>query len=537
MLRSVGATKKQIKRNVFYEGAILGIIGIPLGLAAGFVASFILIYVSNLLLGDAFEEGLRLVFGFSWIAVLIACVLGIITIYFSALRSANKASRVSPISSIRNSAEIKIKSKTLKTPAFIKKLFGIGGEISYKNFKRNKKKYRTTILSVVVSVSVFIGLSYFVGGAFRGVAKEITTYDYNVSVSISPDEEGVELYNKLLLTTSLDGIEDYSVKRYAYPHVNNGNYTDKYLELYLDNEGLEDSLDYLKETDCINVITLGDHQFREYLKELKLDYDEYQDKAILYSDDEKMEQEVDGKQTTLYVEKYDYKNGDVISIQDLNDQERSITIGTVSHKKPLGDHYYKNILIVSEKMFDDIFPGIYDTAIYFRSGNPNKLQDEIEAIMGEENYNLTNIEESARLMNNLFTLIAIFLYGFIIVISLIGITNIFNTITTNMNLRKQEFAMLKSVGMTSREFRKMIRLESVFIGARSLVFGIPIGLGFSYLIYFLMEKNSGYVFKLPILAIVISVIVVYLLISVLMRYSMSKIGKENTIETIRNENI
>ncbi len=58
-------------------------------------------------------------------------------------------------------------------------------------------------------------------------------------------------------------------------------------------------------------------------------------------------------------------------------------------------------------------------------------------------------------MNNLFTLIAIFLYGFIIVISLIGITNIFNTITTNMELRKQEFAMLKSIGMTSKELSLM----------------------------------------------------------------------------------
>ena len=86
-------------------------------------------------------------------------------------------------------------------------------------------------------------------------------------------------------------------------------------------------------------------------------------------------------------------------------------------------------------------------------------------------------------MNNLFTLIAIFLYGFIIVISLIGITNIFNTITTNMELRKQEFAMLKSIGMTSKEFKRMIRLESLFMGIKSLLFGILIGIILSYLIY------------------------------------------------------
>ena len=141
------------------------------------------------------------------------------------------------------------------------------------------------------------------------------------------------------------------------------------------------------------------------------------------------------------------------------------------------------------------------------------------------------------MMNNLYTLVAIFLYGFIIVISLIGITNIFNTITTNMNLRKQEFAMLKSIGMTKKEFRKMINLDGVFIGAKSLLFGVTSGIGISYLIYRLMLESSNLPFKLPILAIIISIVVVHLLITALMKYSMNKINKENTIETIRNENI
>ena len=140
-------------------------------------------------------------------------------------------------------------------------------------------------------------------------------------------------------------------------------------------------------------------------------------------------------------------------------------------------------------------------------------------------------------MSNLFTLVGIFLYGFIIVISLIGITNIFNTITTNMELRKQEFAMLKSVGMTTKEFNRMIRLESLFMGVKSLFFGIPIGIALSYIIYHFLSEESGIPYKLPIVAIIISIAVVFILISLIMKYSMSKINKQNTIETIRNENI
>lgn len=190
MLRSVGATKKQIRKNVFFEATILGLIGIPLGLFAGMLASYILVIVTNLFLTDMLTEGLKLVLSYSWIAIIFAILLGFITIYFSALRSAFKASKVSPIDSIRNSSNIKIKAKKVKSPKIIKKIFGIGGEISYKNLKRNKKKYRTTVISIVVSVSVFIALSYFMNVAFSEIGRTIDVSDYNISLwyYISKDE-------------------------------------------------------------------------------------------------------------------------------------------------------------------------------------------------------------------------------------------------------------------------------------------------------------------------------------------------------------
>ena len=173
----------------------------------------------------------------------------------------------------------------------------------------------------------------------------------------------------------------------------------------------------------------------------------------------------------------------------------------------------------------------------YKSNNADKLQNDIDELLKGENYNLNNKEENVRAMNNLFTLVGIFLYGFIIVISLIGITNIFNTITTNMELRKQEFAMLKSIGMTNSEFKRMIRLESTFMGVKSLLFGLPIGIGLSYLIYHFLTEQSGLPYKLPVVGIIIAIVAVFILISSLMRYSMNKINKQNTIETIRNENI
>ena len=147
------------------------------------------------------------------------------------------------------------------------------------------------------------------------------------------------------------------------------------------------------------------------------------------------------------------------------------------------------------------------------------------------------MEESIRAENAVVLVISIFLYGFIGVITLIGITNIFNTITTNMNLRKKEFAMLKSIGMTKKEFNRMIRLESIFYGVKSLIIGIPIGLVLSYGMYNVFKNSMEIEYVLPYKSIVVAVIFVAVVIGIIMRYSMSKINKQNIIETIRNDNI
>lgn len=538
MLRSIGATKKQIKRNVFYEATILGIIGIPLGILLGFVASYILIIISNYYLAGSFAEGLKLEFAMSWLAILVAIILGIVTIYFSAFRSAKRASKVSPIDSIRNSANIKINAKKVKSPKIIKKIFGMGGEISFKNLKRNKKKYRTTVISLVVSVFVFIALSGFMNMAFDTVDNELKISDYNISLSSqSIYEYNTEKYNKFIDTTKLDNIEDYTVLRQVGFEIKDVKFNPEYLKWV----NLDSRSEKEQQSIYFNIYTLGKEQYEKYIKSLGLKYDEIKDKAILM-DYSNVGRYADGgsKIENKIMRIYNYQLGEKLNGRLSDENEFSIEIGYITDIRPFGlKNNIEQYLIVSEELYNKIAPEKMSKVlqIFYKSNNADKLQDDIEEILKGENYNLNNMEENVRIMNNLFTLVGIFLYGFIIVISLIGITNIFNTITTNMELRKQEFAMLKSVGMTSHEFNRMIRLETLFMGVKSLFFGVPIGVGISYVIYHFLSEDSGLPYKLPILAIIISITVVFILISLIMKYSMSKINKQNTIETIRNENI
>lgn len=528
MLRSIGATKKQIKHNVFYEASILGLIGIPLGILAGILASYILIIVSNYYLGDFMASDIKLIFSFSFIAIIFAIILGIVTIYASAFKSAKKASRISPIDSIRNSSTIKINSKKVKSPKIINKLFGVGGDISYKNLKRNKKKYRTTVISIIVSVSVFIALTSFMSIAFDSIERELNISDYNISLTATDYNE--EEYQKLIATTSLDNILNYTILRESELKFSNTYYNQEYIDWI--NLDLNSTIN-----SYISIISIGDYQYKKFIESLGLDYNSIKDKAILldYSSVSRYNEE-DNKFESKYLHVYKFKDHDMISGTLTDNSNFNIEIFKVTENKPFGLKNVNNALLIS----DDLFNKIYSSKvinIYYDSSNANKLQDDIDEALTGVDYAVNNIEESVNMMNNLFTLIGIFLYGFIIVISLIGITNIFNTITTNMELRRQEFAMLKSIGMTKKEFSRMISLESIFMGIKSLVFGIPIGLILSYLIHHYLTLDSGLPYKMPVIAILIAIITVFILIFIIMKYSMNKINKQNTIETIRNENI
>lgn len=550
MLASIGATKKQIKKNVYYEALILALIGIPLGIICGLLASYILIIISNYFLKDMMNLGL--IFKFSIYPLIIAIVLGFVTIFLSAMRSARRASKISPITAIRNSENIKIKAKKLKSPRYIKKIFGIGGDVSYKNLKRNRQKYRTTVISIIVCVSVFIALSYFINLAFVYTQKELNSRSYNLSIDYNI-ENNKDISSKIEEIVNDESVEKYAIVRNSYITIDSykAKYSKEYLKYYPNSNSKEETsytyeneegeLVTEQETNAINIYRIGKKAYNEYLNELNLTYEEAKDKVILINY-MKTNVEENGHMTDKTIPVYDYKNGDILNWQHGDTAEDiALEIIKVTNKYPFSfeSMNYNPLIIVSDELFDKLFAeDINYEYVNLKSTNASKLQDEIDLILKDFDYSLNNIEENVRMMESFYTLIAIFLYGFITVIALIGITNIFNTITTNMELRSREFATLKSIGMTTKEFNRMIRLESFFYGTKSLIIGIPIGCLLAYIIYrILSADDSSMYFELPYPAILITIIAVFLLIACIMKYSINKINKQNTIETIRNENI
>ncbi len=550
MLSSIGATKKQIKKSVYFEGFILGLIGIPLGILSGIFAIYILVNVVNYILKDYVSSGTLLTYGISWAAIVVSIIVSVVTIWLSCRNSAKKASKITPIEAIRSSEDVKLKAKKIKCPKIITKIFKTGGEIAYKNLKRSKKKYRTTVISIIVSVVIFIAISSFIQYGFKMSSAYYTEKDYNYVVyaytTASPEdteELAKDQAKNLKMLTDISNLPDVGEVSINKSNSFEMNMDEKH-KAKLTEYGKDIKARYSEpnsdqeQIDTINIISLSKNEYENYLKKIGGDYETYKDGVILIDNNINMDENGKRIQGSMYT----WKKGDIVTGK-IGDKEYNVKIVARTEERPKGVNImynYNAFFIVSEEFINKT--GYETASLYAQSNDAYKLDEEVEQYKNDNNLtnsnlNTFNMEKSVKAENAVILVISIFLYGFIGVITLIGITNIFNTITTNMNLRKKEFAMLKSIGMTKKEFNRMIRLESIFYGVKSLIIGIPIGLVLSYGMYNVFKNSMEMEYVLPYKAIVVAVIFVAVVIGIIMRYSMSKINKQNIIETIRNDNI
>ena len=532
MLSSVGATSRQIRRNVIFEGMVIGLIAIPLGILLGIVAIMILLKIVNYLLADMLS-GLCFTYSINLLAVLISVAISIITIYLSCLIPARRAAKIFPIESIRGNNDIKIKAKKLRTSKLTKKLFGIGGVIASKNLKRSKKKYRTTVISLVISIFIFISLSSFLTLGTKTSQFYYMDFKFNMYVH-SLSDGNTQIYEKI---SKLGNIDNSAYCYQSSLDIDNIKYASEFGKKFLEND---------PQPTGIAFMVYNNEYFKKYIKEIGLKESDYKTAVILLDYDTFYNE--DGSKTVDRL--YSLKPGDTVNVKSEN-KEKALTISKFTDVKPMGQeavYYDHGIIVVSEDYIKEVFKEDVNNSDYYhlsdlfiKSSKPQELENTLNDLINQdEDYNglsVFNYETYMKQEQRMLLVVKIFLYGFITVITLIGVTNIFNTITTNMILRSKEFAMLKSVGMSSKEFNKMIRLESIMYGTKSLLIGIPLGILGSYGMYKAFAQGIDLGYTLPLPAIIISIIFVFIIVGITMKYSLNKINKQNIIETIRKDNI
>lgn len=549
LLSSIGATKRQLSHTVFFEAVVVGVIGIILGILGAYIGIGCVILIINNLISDMLEYKLHLVT--NPLFIIIPVIFMIIVIGVSAFIPSRRASRVSPIEAIRQNDDIKINKKKIRTSKLVLKLFGIEGEIALKNIKRNKKKYRVTIVSLFISIVLFISFSSYMNYTLNTASSVMgeVPYDYQISYfgdDPNNDKEALDKINEIVKSSDVKEYVSYSVSNLSI--IGNYTYSDEYLDFYKSAYG-DDGIKALNNLkyQYISIYILDDNSYNKYKKLIGLDKDSVillnKFKGVSYGNNKRVNYDIpviNNGNINIKICNFDDNDEDVDTTKYCNKNIDNIFVTNKSFDLIEEFSYMDDFkLIVNKKLYDSISDSsTHYTQFNIISDNTNNIDKLTKDLDKYSNVNYTNIKEAMKQANNLILVVKILMYGFISLVTLIGVTSVFNTISTSMALRKREFAVLRSIGLTNRGFNKILFFESLFFGMKSLIFAIPVSIGITVLIHYaLADMVSISTIIIPWKYIIISIVSVFVIVLLTMMYSTSKIKKHNIIEQIREENI
>lgn len=549
LLSSIGATKRQLSHTVFFEAVVVGVIGIILGILGAYIGIGCVILIINNLISDMLEYKLHLVT--NPLFIIIPVIFMIIVIGVSAFIPSRRASRVSPIEAIRQNDDIKINKKKIRTSKLVLKLFGIEGEIALKNIKRNKKKYRVTIVSLFISIVLFISFSSYMNYTLNTASSVMgeVPYDYQISYfgdDPNNDKEALDKINEIVKNSDVKEYVSYSVSNLSI--IGNYTYSDEYLDFYKSAYG-DDGIKALNNLkyQYISIYILDDNSYNKYKKLIGLDKDSVillnKFKGVSYGNNKRVNYNIpviNNGNINIKICNFDDNDEDVDTTKYCNKNIDNIFVTNKSFDLIEEFSYMDDFkLIVNKKLYDSISDSsTHYTQFNIISDNTNNIDKLTKDLDKYSNVNYTNIKEAMKQANNLILVVKILMYGFISLVTLIGVTSVFNTISTSMALRKREFAVLRSIGLTNRGFNKILFFESLFFGMKSLIFAIPVSIGITVLIHYaLADMVSISTIIIPWKYIIISIVSVFVIVLLTMMYSTSKIKKHNIIEQIREENI
>lgn len=590
LLSSVGATRKQLLRMVLFEALAVSIVGIPLGILVGIGG----IGITLLLIGDKFFSIVRVAIPMrlcvSWQAVVIAAVIALVTVLISAWIPSKRATRVSAVEAIRQSMDIKVSGRPVRTSKLAYKLFGLPGVLAGKHYKRNRKKYRTTVVSLFMSIVLFVSAAaftdYMMESAEGGLASDqfdlIYAAESDASAAMTPDALLELLFSEPNVTGGT-----YTKKQFLQGDISREYVTAMFADRF-SSFGTESEDAAPKELGISGYLYfVADAEFNRLLEKYNLKEADYYDRdkplGIALDRNIELDRRLE-KYVTLdtlqgdgcvieglyYVEIDGYyrkdsridENGNKVVLYQNRDNENDII--ELPYEESFAKYTLRSEKTIEEapffvsrstpvainmiypySMLESVIPEaalnqFRNTEYFLTSSNHTASFENLATVLTENGLSsrqLFDYAANAETNRNVVTIIRVFAYGFIVLISLIAVANVFNTISTNISLRRREFAMLKSVGMTQKGFRRMMNYECLLYGSKALLLGLPVSCGITYLIYRAVTTAYETSFHLPWAAIGIAVLSVFLVVFATMMYSMSKVKKDNPIDALKNENL
>ncbi len=460
LLKTIGTSGKQIYKIIYTQATLLSVIGIPIGLACGLLvgnfATLLIIKNTNTSLIDSTFNPFILVGG---------SIFSIFTIFLSCYKPAKIASRVSPIEAVKYVESNKINKKFKKsyrlTPFNMAK----------SNMLRNTGKIVTTIISLALPILIFQFTMVVTTGFSldKYVSKMIYSdflvghVDYLNFRSTFDDNKAVP--EELISLQSMDGIINSGMVYKSTEIIIIDKDTDTAINVFILDDYVLEKFDLIDGTTEDGLIAL----YR---------YDDY-DKPDLSTNSKSIGETVNLQFVTNWV--YDDSIDDLV-FTDYEEENFKVVGGGILHNK-LGDRKY----FVGVESFILPYSLLEKYSEYFKPMNiifevdeeSNEKINEILLSYTSEKYNDYDVEskelfaaEFNEFKSTFFTIGALLS----VIIGFIGLLNFFNTILTSINVRKKEFAILQSIGMTGKQLNLMLIYESIFYVTLSLVVSVSISL-------------------------------------------------------------
>ena len=586
LLSSVGATAKQIRRSVFTEAALVCLMGVPFGCVCGVGGIAVTLYF----LGDAISNfaasEIPMTLSVHPLSIVAAIVITVGTVLVSAMIPARRAAKLSAMEAIRQSKDIKTpkKRKNREYSPLFYKIFGVPAALARKYFSRSRKKYRNTIIALALSVLLFVSAGSFIDALVGTANYALELSDYDIWVTLNEVENIPALENAM---QQLDGVTDFAFSQEGYAAVpaNSAPMTEEYAAhvktysadgtpavdsitiLYINDSafnamlprGTDSAPFYDKDADvyllCNHTaftMDVFDEETQEY-KRVTDSFDFYDSSLTnlpVFADIEDIEgyysyelTEQNGTYYRVYVPE-DYSgetdaNGEPVGAIKREVLPTSYTIGAVTDQMPMG--YSGTAQPVLLRPISAADPAsLSSLRLFLTSDDAIALEPELEDTLqslGIGYSNLLNLVSEEETVHALLTVVQTFSYGFIILISLLSAANVFNTISTNIALRRRDYAMLGSIGMDRKGLIRMMNYECLIYGLHALLVGLPLSVLASIGIRYIVSDMVESVFDLPWIYFAIAALSVFVVVFSSMLYSYAKLKKDSPVETLKNENI
>lgn len=455
-LRTIGATKNQIKKIVSIEGDRLALTFVPFGCLLGYVLAF-------LVDRHAFQALTDL------IIVLLSGVAAFIVVKLSAKKSAKVAMSISPMEAFKYSAYTGSKAETKKqhrlTPYSLALL----------NLCRNKRKSVITFISLVLSGMLLVSLSSLLASLDPTErAKQSFPYEASYTVElnrslISPTISITDLQADNPLTdelyqnlSNLDGISDVICQK----------------EIGVMLDGMETTIYGM---NSYNKQELGSRLMAGTIPEP----DTQGNNTLIVN--------ISSPELGYLNKSYDV--GDTITFS-LNgaDGQNSITLVVTAI---VSDRNDASSFILPECVIDYIVPYSANSAYILRATEEYSQATEsaIQSIIaGEDTLRLETLNDLVIQYESVFSTISIAVYSLLGFIAIFSIINLVNTCMTNIISRKREVGLLRAVGLDHKQLSQMISIENLFQTFGSFLFSMILGLLAGQMICSFVQNIPGFNF-------------------------------------------